>query len=112
MFRRIVMFFGQCFWMCGARGENNGDEFVIVLVVVPVSESKFTLARDVKQQLSVFGCLRARQEWVILVNDFVLHTRRDHTLRILKLEFADYDLGMPLIRFPFHTTWSPGDDSV
>ena len=55
MFRRIVMFFGQCFWMCGTRGENNGDELVIVVVMVPVSESKFTLARDVKEELSEFG---------------------------------------------------------
>ena len=55
VFRRVVMFFGQCFWMCGTRGENNGDEFVIVLVVVPVSESKFTLAGYVKEELSEFG---------------------------------------------------------
>ena len=55
VFCRIVMLFCQCFWMCGTRGENNGDELVIVVVMVPVSESKFTLAWDVKEELSEFG---------------------------------------------------------
>ena len=55
MFGRVVVFFGKCFWMCGTRGENNGDEFVVVVVMVPVSEGKFTLARDVKEELSEFG---------------------------------------------------------
>ena len=55
MFCRVVMFFCKCFWMCGTRGENNGDEFVIVVVVVPVSESKFTLAGYVKEELPEFG---------------------------------------------------------
>ena len=41
--------------MCGTRGENNSDEFVVVLVMVPVPEGKFTLARDVKEELSEFG---------------------------------------------------------
>ncbi len=27
-------------------GKCNGDEFVVVVVVVPVSECKFTLAQD------------------------------------------------------------------
>ena len=55
MFCRVVMFFGKCFWTCGTRGENNGNEFVVVVVMVPVSESKFTLARDVQEKLSEFG---------------------------------------------------------
>ena len=49
------MFFGKCLWMCGTGCEDNGDEFVVVVVMVPVSESKFTLARDVKEELSEFG---------------------------------------------------------
>ena len=56
MFGRVVVFLCKCFWMCGTRGENNGDELVIVVVMVPVSESKFTLAWDVKEKLSELGC--------------------------------------------------------
>ena len=55
MFGRVVVFLCKCFWMCGSRGENNSDEFVVVLVMVPVPEGKFTLARDVKEELSEFG---------------------------------------------------------
>ena len=49
------MFFGKCFRVSGADGENNGEKPVVVVVVMPMSEGKFTLAWYVVQKLSVFG---------------------------------------------------------
>ena len=43
------MLLGKHLWMCGAIGESNGEELVVVLIVMPVSECKFTLARYVEQ---------------------------------------------------------------
>ena len=48
MLGSVGMFFGQCLWVSRTRCQDDCDEFVIVLIVVPVSESKLTLARDVK----------------------------------------------------------------
>ena len=52
---RIGVFFGQCFRVSWAVGEDCGEESVVVEVVVPVSEGKFTLAWYVVKQLSVLG---------------------------------------------------------
>ena len=41
------MFFGQSFRVGGKGLQDNGEKPVVVLVMVPVSESKFTLARYV-----------------------------------------------------------------
>ena len=49
------MFFGKCFRVSGADGENNGEKPVVVVVVMPMSEGKFTLAWDVVKELSEFG---------------------------------------------------------
>ena len=49
------MFLGQGFWVSWTVGESNGEESVVVAMVVPVSESKLTLAGYVEQKLSVFG---------------------------------------------------------
>ena len=38
------MFFGQSFRVGGIGLQDNGEKPVVVFVVVPVSESKFTLA--------------------------------------------------------------------
>ena len=49
VFGRVGMFFGKCLWVSGTECQDNGEKFVIVLIVVPVSESKLTLAWDVKE---------------------------------------------------------------
>ena len=38
------MFFGKCLRVSGADGEDNGEKPVVVVVVMPMSEGKFTLA--------------------------------------------------------------------
>ena len=52
---RVGVFFGQGLWVCGTMGESNGEKPVVVLVVVPVPKSKFTLAGNVVKELSEFG---------------------------------------------------------
>jgi hypothetical protein len=47
---------GKSLWVCGANGESNGEKLVVVLIVMPVSECKFTLAWYVQQQLSELRC--------------------------------------------------------
>ena len=42
--------------MSWTMGENNGEESVVVEMVMPKSECKFTLAGNVEQQLPVLGC--------------------------------------------------------
>ena len=49
------MFFGQGLRVSWANGENSGQEPVVVVVMVPVSEGKFTLAWYVVKQLSELG---------------------------------------------------------
>ena len=47
VFCGIGVFFGQSFRVGGKGLQDNGEKPVVVLVMVPVSESKFTLARYV-----------------------------------------------------------------
>ena len=49
------MFFGKCLRVGWTNCENNGEKPVVIVVMVPVSEGKLTLAWYVVQKLSVFG---------------------------------------------------------
>ena len=41
------MFFGKCLRVGWTNCENNGEKPVVIVVMVPVSEGKLTLAWDV-----------------------------------------------------------------